>query len=117
MTTEEFEPIGYFMGWHLSAREGHATREWTQGYWWTDGSRWIAAKEDKPSLTPAECYEALNRLVEKGYCPEMYYSVDSEGFAAWHFTENPCDRALYYIGRTLTEAVERALLQIAAKEE
>lgn len=115
-TPAEFEPLGLWIGWHLSAREGHATREWTQGYWWTDGNCWIAAKEDKTSLTDAEAVEALNRLVEKGYS----YGVlggPGLGHSAAVFT---ADARIQLAGTmhqpTIPAAVEEALLRLIDAE-
>lgn len=112
MTPEEFEPLAVWMGWEK--KKMHPEHNDMVG--WYD-AHFHGEVANKTSLTPAECYGALERLVEKGYCPEMYYSVDSEGFAAWYFTENPCDRALYYVGRTANEAIEQCLKHLAAAIE
>lgn len=49
----------------------------------------------------------LTELVKRGFFPELYYTVDSEGFAAWYFTENPGQP--YFLGKTAIEAIKAAV--------
>lgn len=109
-TPEEFEPLGYWMGWHLSAREGYATGEWTQGYWWTDGTRWIAAKEDKTSLTDAEACEVIAKLKEQGLAGNLTFSY------VGYSLQFGCSMANPFMP-TISAAVEEALLKLIAAEK
>lgn len=125
MTTEEFEPIGYFMGWIKQPSE--LDECWS---FWLDTSsgerRSRGYVADKTSLTPAECYEALNRLVEKGYFYELYAATedrhgldvsrdewrDHNNFPDMH--EDPSTAK--GLAPTIHEAIEQALLQLIAAE-
>lgn len=73
-TPEEFEPIGYFMGYEKQVDA------WGETHWWSDNNdgtaKHIGLVDSKTSLTPAECYEALGRLVEKEMMYELWSGTD-----------------------------------------
>lgn len=52
-------------------------------------------------------------LVNRGFCPELYYTVDSEGFAAWYFSVNPTHSKMYFIGQTVAEAICAAIVVLS----
>lgn len=111
-TPEEFEKIALWMGWKKIEPFGKSE------VWKRPNGEITCLVGDKTSLTPAECYEALNRLVEKGYdyllessrykgaarhCAVIYDSEGNEVCASkWQ--------------STIAAAIEAALLQLIAAE-
>jgi len=62
------------------------------------------------SESDAAAVSLLPELVKRGFHPELYYTVDSEGFAAWYFKVNP-DKP-YYVQPTIAAAICAAVTEL-----
>lgn len=113
-TPTEFEPIALWMGWEKDESGNLWVKEKT-----------VARLVCKTSLTNSEAVEALDRLVEKGYAYSLHSHSDSTksvqvgkfravtGGEETHVPKLLFNTEAY---TTIHEAVEQALLQIAAEE-
>lgn len=67
-------------------------------------------RNNKP-VDDTDAVVLLPVLVDRGFCPELYYTVDSEGFAAWYFTEMPGQP--YFLGQTVATAITASVSVLA----
>lgn len=88
---------------------------WTyaNGHWYADRNDQRKRRNLLPNWSTDDsiAITLLPVLVERGYCPELYYTVDSEGFAAWYFSEMPGQP--YFIGQTIAAAIVASVSVLA----
>lgn len=115
MTPQEFEPVGYWMGWS----KDKMSNDPLLGESWVGPfvrGQWLATHgevADKTSLTSSECIEALNRLVEKGYV----VALDHKGTHWWMFVRAMPSECMYEAtAPTINQAVEQAILKLIEAE-
>ncbi|QXE85992.1 hypothetical protein KP003_16755 [Geomonas nitrogeniifigens] len=103
-TPQEFEPLAFWMGWEKNE----------------DGELWlkpegIAHPVYKPFFSKAECIEALNRLVEKGYG----YTLDNQVDEPHKHRLQIYTPVRHWSGwqPTINQAVEQALLRLIEAEK
>ncbi|CAK0755033.1 hypothetical protein CCP3SC15_2010005 [Gammaproteobacteria bacterium] len=108
-TPKEFESIALWMGW--------LPCEWRRGIpvRWIAGAGNLRSSIKKTSLTPAECYEALGRMVEKGYEYRYYYTKKhGHDLSVW-----PENKSVVMVESlpTPSDCIEAAILALVEAEK
>jgi hypothetical protein len=109
MLQDTNKKVVIWLGWKPCVAELHT--ELVQGFVIPNGE--FRRESDVPDYANDDsiAVKLLSDLVERGYNPKLYHSVDSEGFDAWYFTETPGKP--YFIGRTVAEAITAAVRVLA----
>lgn len=115
-TPQEFEPLGYWMGWAKN-------RQFTDCGDWVDQNRFIRGYvNSKTSLTDSECMEAIKKLAATGYWPQLVYDDDGH----WQLALSGgadisgecitvfCEQDMWF--DTINAAIEAALSKLTAAE-